>query len=251
MLRTIAKIRIQKKISIYFGWFGVRRKLISETKRKSCSCVLINVSQIICNKHVSAKYSSIAANLYEGFHSKRLQWWHIGQIPNQIPTGTWRTGNYLEFSYRIIEKLVNFFSFDFIFSLQMQLERQQFEATINKLNEYFAEAEKGSCSTYWWAFDLKWTKYPWRFCFLLLIHEYRFDFQWRMFGMYNSLFSLLVHGNTLRKSKYRYSMRFFSLNCYKLFNTLNFCSFICSVFERYPSILVNRMNEFTIQRVYK
>lgn len=170
---------------------------------------MINVSQIICNKHVSAKYSSIAANLYEGFHSKRLQWWHIGQIPNQIPTGTWRTGNYLEFSYRIIEKLVNFFTFDFIFPLQMQIERQQFEATINKLNEYFAEAEKGSCSTYWWAFDLEWTKYSRMFCFLLLIHELWFDFQWRMLGMYNSLFSLLVHGNTLRKSKYRYSMRFF------------------------------------------
>lgn len=33
----------------------------------------------------------------------------------------------------------------------LQIERQQFEATINKLNEYFAEAEKGSCSTYWYA----------------------------------------------------------------------------------------------------
>lgn len=47
------------------------------------------------------------------------------------------------------------------------------------------------------------------FCFLLLIHEYWFDLQWRMFGVYNSLFSLLVYGNTLRKSKYRYSIRFF------------------------------------------
>lgn len=34
--------------------------------------------------------------------------------------------------------------------LSGQLDRQQFEATICKLNEYFAEAEKGSCSTYWW-----------------------------------------------------------------------------------------------------
>lgn len=32
--------------------------------------------------------------------------------------------------------------------LEGRIERQQFEATINKLNEYFAEAEKGSCSTY-------------------------------------------------------------------------------------------------------
>lgn len=38
----------------------------------------------------------------------------------------------------------------FSFSMcTFQIERQQFEATINKLNEYFAEAEKGSCSTYW------------------------------------------------------------------------------------------------------
>lgn len=53
------------------------------------------------------------------------------------------------FHTELLKKLVIFFSFDFIFLLQMQLERQQFEATINKLNEYFAEAEKGSCSTYW------------------------------------------------------------------------------------------------------
>lgn len=32
--------------------------------------------------------------------------------------------------------------------LVLQLERHVFEATINRLNEYFAEAEKGSCSTY-------------------------------------------------------------------------------------------------------
>lgn len=29
-----------------------------------------------------------------------------------------------------------------------QIERHVFEATISRLNEYFAEAEKGSCSTY-------------------------------------------------------------------------------------------------------
>lgn len=33
-------------------------------------------------------------------------------------------------------------------ALIFQLERHVFEATINRLNEYFAEAEKGSCSTY-------------------------------------------------------------------------------------------------------
>lgn len=35
-----------------------------------------------------------------------------------------------------------------IFLFFFQLERHVFEATINRLNEYFAEAEKGSCSTY-------------------------------------------------------------------------------------------------------
>lgn len=31
---------------------------------------------------------------------------------------------------------------------KLQIERHVFEATMNRLNEYFAEAEKGSCSTY-------------------------------------------------------------------------------------------------------
>lgn len=32
--------------------------------------------------------------------------------------------------------------------LNLQLERQAFEHTINRLNNYFTEAEKASCSTY-------------------------------------------------------------------------------------------------------
>ncbi|KAG4067904.1 hypothetical protein HA402_010590 [Bradysia odoriphaga] len=32
--------------------------------------------------------------------------------------------------------------------LEGRIERHIFESTINRLNEYFAEAEKGSCSTY-------------------------------------------------------------------------------------------------------
>ncbi|XP_017492933.1 PREDICTED: golgin subfamily A member 7B-like, partial [Rhagoletis zephyria] len=32
--------------------------------------------------------------------------------------------------------------------LEGLVERQVFESTINRLNEFFAEAEKGSCSTY-------------------------------------------------------------------------------------------------------
>ncbi|CAH1973371.1 unnamed protein product [Acanthoscelides obtectus] len=32
--------------------------------------------------------------------------------------------------------------------LEGRLERQAFEATVNRLNAYFAEAEKATCSTY-------------------------------------------------------------------------------------------------------
>uniref|UniRef100_A0A182W0J1 Ras modification protein ERF4 n=1 Tax=Anopheles minimus TaxID=112268 RepID=A0A182W0J1_9DIPT len=32
--------------------------------------------------------------------------------------------------------------------LESRIDRHTFESTMNKLNEYFAEAEKGSCSTY-------------------------------------------------------------------------------------------------------
>lgn len=34
------------------------------------------------------------------------------------------------------------------FLLLSQLDRSSFESTVNQLNTYFAEAEKGSCSTY-------------------------------------------------------------------------------------------------------
>lgn len=33
-------------------------------------------------------------------------------------------------------------------NILFQIDRVTFEMTINKLNEYFEEAEKGSCSTY-------------------------------------------------------------------------------------------------------
>lgn len=32
--------------------------------------------------------------------------------------------------------------------LESRIDRHTFESTINKLNEYFIEAEKGNCSTY-------------------------------------------------------------------------------------------------------
>lgn len=147
--------------------------------------------------HVSTKYTSIESNIHESFYTKRLQRWHISQIPNTISTWTRRTGKYI---YKQITLNITIFptearcrsdfdwnkanwhfepkhwesevkvwclapiwccfgpAFGQIISnfyhvknaiCDLQIERQQFEATINKLNEYFAEAEKGSCSTYW------------------------------------------------------------------------------------------------------
>lgn len=78
---------------------------------------------------------------------------------------------------------------------RIQIERQQFEVTINKLNEYFAEAEKGSCSTYWWV--CRECMLEWLINWVLQL----FYLQWGMFGMYHRLLSIFVYRNTLRKGK--------------------------------------------------
>lgn len=46
------------------------------------------------------------------------------------------------------DNFIKFLSFVFLYQSHLQIERHIFESTINRLNEYFAEAEKGSCSTY-------------------------------------------------------------------------------------------------------
>lgn len=227
---------------------------------------MINAIQIICN-HVSAKYASIATNLHEGFHSERLQWWHIGQIPNKISTGTWRTGKYSSkynisvFDRRLcvfdtIKVYSNIFTI-ILFSIRMQIERQQFEATINKLNEYFAEAEKGSCSTYWWVrtYCLKRTQFSCLFSQLnSMIQPIKINVICSE-GCLACITAYLVylctetHYEKVNKTKHKSKA---TIIC-QMWMTKIVCfpTNISSAFERYPSILANRMNGFTIQKVYK
>lgn len=67
---------------------------------------------------------------------------------------------FLQFNSRKIIRLPNYILFSFFSGtsvkfqtrfpteLESRIDRHSFEATINKLNEFFVEAEKGNCSTF-------------------------------------------------------------------------------------------------------
>ena len=84
-----------------------------------------------------------AANcLLQGVHSERLQLRNNLQVPNQVPLWTWAEGMYFVSMDNVVAVWVVNNAKHFKNSLWFQLDRRQFEETIQTLNNLYAEAEK-------------------------------------------------------------------------------------------------------------